>query len=205
MRETVGRDLHDALGDLRAFQRLVVDEALDLGQHQVAARDARAILDLLERGRALAQIVERFLDLLVAHRDLGSRYAQTLIIAHRDLGPQIEGCAEAQGAGEVGLLGHDLRRQQGREVALLERPVGVFLDQLLDDFAADAITEQPLEHRARRAAGAKALEHHVAPQVVVGAVELGLDLGRFEFDGQFAPQRRRALKIDIHNCIEAFS
>ena len=74
--------------------------------------------------------------------------------------------------GEVGLFGDDFRRDERLEVVLLERLVGVFLDQLLDDFAADLVAEKALEHLARRVAGTKALEHHVAPQFVVGAVEL---------------------------------
>ena len=89
-------------------------ETFDLRQYQVTTLDAGAVLDFLERGRALAQVFERLLQLVVTDPGLRARHAQFLVVAHFYFGPQIEGRAEAQRLGEVTLFGDDLRRQKGR-------------------------------------------------------------------------------------------
>ncbi len=81
---------------------------------------------------------------------------------------------------------------------LLERLVGVFLDQLLDDFAADLVAEKLFQQVARSVAGTKSFQHHAAAQFVVGFIEFPFDLVGLDLDGEFAPERGIFFDIDVH-------
>ena len=84
------------------------------------------------------------------------------------------------------------------EVVLLERLLGVFLDEFLNYLAADLLAEKSLEQIARRMAGAKALEHHAAFEFVVGAIQLALDFVGLDFNRKLAPETVGFFDIYIH-------
>ena len=81
---------------------------------------------------------------------------------------------------------------------LLERFFGVFLDELLNYLAADLFAEKSFEQIARRMAGAKALEHHAAFELVVGAIQLMLDFVGLDFNRNLTPETVGFFDIYIH-------
>ena len=81
---------------------------------------------------------------------------------------------------------------------LLERLLGVFLDEFLNYLAADLLAEKSFEQIARCVAGAKALKHHAAFEFVVGAIQLMLDFVGLDFNRKFAPETVGFFDIYIH-------
>ena len=99
---------------------------------------------------------------------------------------------------QVGLFGDDFGRHHGLEVVLLERLVGVFLDEFLNYLAADLLAEESLEQIARGMAGAEALEHNAAFEFVECAIQLMLDFVGLDFNRKFAPETVGFFDIYIH-------
>jgi hypothetical protein len=100
---------------------------------------------------------------------------------------------------QVGLFGDDFGRDHGLEVVLLERLVGVFLDEFLNYLAADLFAEESLEQIARGVAGAEALEHNAAFEFVECAIQLMLDFVGLDLNRKFAPETVGFFDIYIHD------
>ena len=180
--------------------RLAVLEGLDQGERVIAVRDDGAILDLLQRRLPLAKPLDRFFDFRVGDFDLGLGHLEAFVVLDLDLRAQIERRAELERQVflQVGLFGDDFGRHHGLEVVLLERLVGVFLDEFLNYLAADLFAEKSLEQIARGMAGAEALEHNAAFEFVEGAIQLMLDFVGLDFNRKFAPETIGFFDIYIH-------
>ena len=143
--------------------------------------------------------------LLIADRDGLFGDLQALVILDDDFGFEVEDGAELERLGKIGFLVDDLGLDDGLEVVLLERLVGVFLDELLEDLAADLIAEKLLQQIARCMAGTKSLEHHAATQFVVGLIEFPFDFVGLDLDGEFAPERGVFFDVDVHVVAKALT
>src|SRR5271155_6165903 len=196
--EALLRDLQQPVLALGFRERLAILEALDGHDGDVALLDHVAALDFFEAGLTLAEPLDSVVDILIGDRDGLFRDLQALVVLEHDLGFEIEDGAELERGGEIGFFVDDLGLDDGLEVMFLERLVGVFLDEFLDDLAADLITEKFLQQIARSVAGAKALEHHAATQFVVGFIEFPFNFVGLDLDGEFAPERGVFFDVDVH-------
>ena len=181
--EHPGPDFVEVVGRGEAFDRLVVDEALDVDLREVAVDERR--LGVLEVGEALAQLVDLGVDRLVA--DVGCRDLdlQRVVALDRDLGTDLDDGVEldvavflARGDVDLGRRDHvDALGDDGFEVELRQRVVQRLV-------ACDLGAEPGFEDAPRRFTGTEAVDLHLVRELAERRVDRTLEVGGRDRDVQ---------------------
>ena len=174
--EPAGAELDHLVAPLAAGERLVVDRAAIVHDHEVAGR-GRA-LDGVEPGRALAQAVELRVQRLVGHLDLAAADLELLVLAELGLGAdpdldrELQRLALARHVAEVELRLAD--RDHARGVDRRRVPAG---ERVAHRLVEHGVAAHPLQdHRGRCLAGPEPGDAQVAAEPAGGLREPALDL-----------------------------
>ena len=173
--------------------------AVHLHHQHVGGRGLGAPLDRLVLGQAAAVVLQRLGDLLLGELGLALGQLDTRVVlrappatAPRRARVNLNG--EPDFSSRLSTVG----RRHRLDLLFLDRLAQRRLDQLARDFVLDLALVHALDDRARHLAGAEALEPHVPPQVGIGLVELGRDVGPGKLEIHFFLNRRDVFDRDLH-------
>ncbi len=189
----------------------LVGQSLGLGIRHVLAVDARGqvdrdevavlgrTLDTLERAEPGAQRLQLGVDVLVGHLDRVDRDLQDLQVGKVDVGADVDLGGEDQFVAVLDLGDLDLGLPErahlgGRDRLAVAAGQGVVDDLLEHGAAADA----RLEQLGRRLAGPEAGQPDLLSELLVGLVEVGLQLGEGHLHIDANPRGAQLLDGALH-------
>ena len=168
-------ELHDLAAALAALERLAVDRADVVHDHEVAL--GGGALDRLERGERLAQALELGLHLLLVDLRLAPAHLDALVVAelrrrhHADLDREGERRALLGEVGEV-----DLRVADGLDPGVRERLLVPGGQPAADRLVEHGLAAHLAQHDLRRhLAAAEAGHAHLAAELRRRALQLALE------------------------------
>ena len=153
---------------------------------------------VLELGLPLQHALQRALDLVVAHGDLGARQGDALVVRQLDLRRDVHGDAVGQRlAGDILRLGHieqldDLKFVFG-DCLVIAAP-----DEPVADLFGDLLAVVALHHGGRCAAGPETGDLRALDERLDRRVQFRADLLRRKFDVQFFPTGADRFNCALH-------
>ena len=175
----------------------------EVERHEVAL--ARGPLDGVELGEALAQLVDLLGDVVVVDGRVLDRHRQRVEGRQLELRPDVDLGGEGERLPVVELGDVDLGTPDRRDPRLGDglgvQPRQGLLHGLLEhDPAADPLVEDARRHLAR----AEALDAHLRADLLVGAVELLLQVLEGDVDREADPRGAQGLDGALHRGVLVF-
>ena len=180
--EPAGADLDELVAALAARERLAVDRALEVQDHEVAV-GGRPVDDLQAR-EALAHVLQLLLDGLGIGARLAPGDLESAVGAERGAGPHADLEGERERLALLGQLAQvDVGVAHGRDARLVDCRHVPVRQAAANGLVEDRLAADALDDDGRRdLAGAKARDLHLAPELARLDLQRALDLLRGDLD-----------------------
>ena len=158
-------------------------------------------LDGMQFRVAVAQPLDRLVDIVVADLGLRPRHLDVLVVLERDFRLDRHGRREFHRLAAIELLHLDARHVDRVEPGFVERRVvGGRKDQVKGLLAQRGPADLALDHRSRRLARPEAGDPYPRRQPAVGLVDRPRNLVGVHLDRKDDLRARLALGIDLYRC-----
>ena len=195
--ELAGADLVGHARGLRLLDGLAVDGGGEVDDDEVAA--LRGPLDAGERAETRLQARQLLVDVVVGDLGRVDRHGDGRVVRHRDLGTDVDLGREGELVAVPDLGDLDVGLAERLDLGLLDGLAVLGGHGLVDDlFEHDPTTEALVEDAGGRLPGPEARDAHLLRDLLVGPVEVGLELVEGHLDGEFDARRRQVLDGGLH-------